>query len=310
MGVITDTALPFFALILCGYLAVRLRVLDAAAARGLNAFVFWLALPALLLASVAASKLAELLDGRFLAVFYGVNGLLYVAAFLIGRLAWADRAGQAALRSLGVIWGNYGYLGLPLLTAALGPAAALPTVAVITCDILVPATLTIALLERDRGGGKGLAGLRLALAGIARNPLILAVLTGATLSAAAVPLPTAATAFLKLLGSAAGPCALVALGASLALSPSGGAKRDVSLVTALKLLANPVLVWLAGAYLLPLEPDKLAAAILLTAMPTAASVFVMAQRYETWVLRASTSVLVTHLGSVVTLGVLLYILGR
>ena len=310
MGVIVDTALPFFALILCGYLAVRLRVLDAAATRGLNAFVFWLALPALLLANVATSALTELLDGRFLAVFYGVNGLLYVTTFLVGRVAWGDRAGLAALRSLGVIWGNYGYLGLPLLTAALGPAAALPTVAVITCDILVPATLTIALLERDRGGGRGLAGIGSALAGVARNPLIVAVVTGAILSAGSVPLPTAVAAFLKLLGSAAGPCALVALGASLALSPSGGGRRDVSLVTALKLFANPLLVWLAGSHLLPLEPDKLAAAVLLAAMPTAASVFVIAQRYETWVLRASTSVLVTHLGSVATLAILLYVLGR
>ena len=310
MGVIVDTALPFFALILCGYLAVRLRILDAAAARGLNTFVFWLALPALLLANVATSALAELLDGRFLAVFYGVNGLLYIIAFAVGRLVWADSPGLAALRSLGVIWGNYGYLGLPLLTAALGPAAALPTVAVVTCDILVPATLTIALLERDRGGGRGLAGLGLALAGLARNPLIVAVVTGAVLSAGGIPLPTAANAFLKLLGSAAGPCALVALGASLALSPSGGAERDVTLVAALKLLANPLLVWLAGSHLLPLEPDKLAAAIMLAAMPTAASVFVIAQRYETWVLRASTSVLVTHLGSVATLAALLYALGR
>jgi hypothetical protein len=84
----------------------------------------------------------------------------------------------------------------------------------------------------------------------------------------------------------------------------------VSLVTALKLFANPLLVWLAGSHLLPLDPDKLAAAVLLAAMPTAASVFVIAQRYETWVLRASTSVLVTHLGSVATLAILLYVLGR
>jgi len=308
LGVIVDTALPFFALLLCGYLAVRLRVLDAASARGLNTFVFWMALPALLLRSVAASSLPELLDWRLLGVFYGVNACLYVLTFAVGRMAWGDPPGTAALRSLGVIWGNYGYLGLPLLTAALGPQAALPAVAVVTVDILVPASLTIALLEGDRAGGKGpLGALRQALGGVARNPLILAVAAGAALSAASVPLPTAAANFLAILGGAAGPCALVALGASLALSPAGGARRDVSLVTGLKLLANPLLVWLAGTHLLPLEPDKLAAVVLLAAMPTAASVFVIAQRYETWVLRASTSVLVTHLGSVATLGLLLYL---
>jgi predicted permease len=311
LGVIVDTALPFFALILCGYVAVRAGVLDAASAKGLNTFVFWLALPALLLASVAASTLRELLDWRFLAVFYGVNGLLYAFTFLVGRAVWRDRAGTAALRALGVIWGNYGYLGLPLLTAALGPAAALPAVAVITCDILVPASITIAFLEAGRDGERsGLATLGRALAGPLRNPLILAVAAGGLLSATGVAPPAAAQAFLRLLGAAAGPCALVALGASLALSPAGGARGDVALVTVLKVVVNPALVWLAGRHLLPLEPDRLAAATLLAAMPVAASVFVLAQRYETWVLRASTSVLVTHLASVATLAALLYALGR
>jgi predicted permease len=307
---IIDTALPFFALLLCGYMAVRWKILDAASARGINAFVFWLALPALLLANVAASSLPELLDLRLLGVFYGVNGLLYAGGFVVGRLVWGDAPGTAGLRALGVIWGNYGYLGLPLLTAALGPAAALPAITVVTGDILLPATITIALLEAGRTGRMSLKGLALAMGGVARNPLIVAVVLGVILATAALPLPTVADNFLRILGAAAGPCALVALGASLALTPSGGALGDVGFVTVLKLLVNPILVWLAGVYIIPLEPTKLAAVTLLAAMPTAASVFVIAQRYETWVLRASTSVLATHLGSVVTLGLLLYLLSR
>ena len=96
----------------------------------------------------------------------------------------------------------------------------------------------------------------------------------------------------------------------LALSPARGTTADVALVTALKLLANPLLAWLGGRYLIPLPPDRLAAVTLLAAMPTAATVFVLAERYELWVLRASTAILLTHIGSVATLGVLLYALGR
>jgi predicted permease len=304
---IVDTALPFFALILCGFLAVRGRILDAAAARGLTLFVFSLSLPALLLAKVATASLPELLDWRLLGVFYGVNGFLYALTFAAGRLVWRDPPGAAALRALGVVWGNYGYLGLPLLTAALGPGGALPTVAVITGDILVPATVTIAIVEAGRGDSAGLVG---ALGRVARNPLILAVVAGAALSAAGLALPTAALGFLNLLGSAAGPCALVALGAALALSPAGGVAADVALVTLAKLLLNPLLAWLAGRYLIPLPPERLAAVTLLAAMPTAASVFVLAQHYELWTLRASTSVLLTHVGSVATLGFLLYLFHR
>lgn len=108
MRTIVDTALPFFGLILCGFLCVRWRALDVASTKGLNAFVFWLALPALLLANVAGSALPDLLNPRLLAVFYGVNGLLYLGSFLWGRIAWGDPPGTAALRSLGVIWGKIG----------------------------------------------------------------------------------------------------------------------------------------------------------------------------------------------------------
>jgi malonate transporter len=291
-------------------MAVRWKVLDSASARGLNTFVFWLALPSLLLSSVARSALTELLDWRLLSVFYGVNIILYVGSFLVGRLLWGDPPGVAGLRSLGVIWGNYGYLGIPLLMAVLGPAGALPAVTVVTFDILLPASLTIALLEAGSSGQAPLAGVRRALGGIARNPLILAVATGIILSTAGLDLPAAAANFLALLGNAAGPCALVALGAALALSPSGGASHDVTMLAVLKLLANPALVWLAGSYLIVLAPQQLAAVTLLAAMPTASSVFVLAQRYETWVVRASTSVLVTHIGSVATLGALLYLFSR
>jgi predicted permease len=102
----------------------------------------------------------------------------------------------------------------------------------------------------------------------------------------------------------------VALGAALALSPAGGVAADVALVTLVKLLLNPLLAWLAGRYLIPLPPERLAAVTLLAAMPTAASVFVLAQHYELWTLRASTSVLLTHVGSVATLGFLLYLFHR
>jgi predicted permease len=310
VGVIVNTALPFFALILCGYLAVRLRVLDAAAARGLNAFVFWLALPALLLASVAASALADLLDGRFLAVFYGVNGLLYVTTFLVARLAWGDGAGLAALRSLGVIWGNYGYLGLPLLTAALGPAAALPTVAVITCDILVPATLTIALLERDRGGGKGPRR-----PGLGARPASPATRSSSPSWTGASSRPAASRADRAYrLPEAPGQ-------RRRPVRP-GGARRLAGPVALRRRPTRRVLVDRAQAARQPApglarrQPPPAARARQARRRRPAGRHAHRRQRLRhrpalrDLGLRASTSVLVTHLGSVATLAALLYALGR
>lgn len=305
MTVLTDSVLPFFALIAAGFLLVRLRTMDQVAARGLNAFVFWLALPALLFRSVAGAPLADLFNGRFLAVFYGVNALLYLGVFLVGWRLLQEPAGTAAIRALGTIWGNYGYLGLPLLISVLGPEAALPAVLVVTGDNLLPVPLTIALVEaeRQRRGGPW----RLLLS-VLRSPLILAVLGGVLCSFAGWQPPSGVVRLLDLLADAAAPCALVALGAALAAAPLASMSGDVGTVSLVKLAINPALIWLAGRHVLPLPADTLAAAVLLGAMPTAATVFIVAQRYDVYALRASTIILLTHLGALLTLPLLILML--
>lgn len=306
MRAILEIALPFFAIIFTGYAARRLRLLDDAAVVGLNTFVLYIALPPLLFAKVATAPLDRLFDPRWFAAFYGVALTLFALVFLRGRLAGADSS-HAAFQGLAAVWTNSGYMGIPLLLTAFGDRAAIPPVLALVFDNLITAPIAIAILEGRGGGGMRRVGAQV-LRGLSRHPLILAVIPGFAVAILGLPLPAPVFAFTSLAGAAAAPAALVALGASLVGVSLREAGREVLLLTLVKLLVHPAAIALAVFWLLPLPADMAVATLVTAALPTGAMVYVLAQRYGTFVDRASTIVFATHALSVVTLSVLLALL--
>ena len=167
MATIVGVALPFFAVLLCGMLAARLRLLDDAGLIGLNAFVFWFALPALLFQKVAATAFERLTDWTLYVGYEGSCLLLYFV--VLAAVRWIVRRSlqEAAICAFAAAWGNVGYMGVPLLIAAYGEAKALPAVLAVVLDTLVLQSITILLLESGGTAGKG--GLRVVAQAVARN---------------------------------------------------------------------------------------------------------------------------------------------
>lgn len=304
MATILGVALPFFALLLCGMAAARLRLLDDAGVIGLNAFVFWLALPALLFHKVATTPFERLADWT-LYVGYEASCLVTYALVLAAARWLAKRTlAEAAICALAAAWGNVGYMGVPLLIAAYGEARALPSVLATVLDTLILQSVTILLIER---GGTGGGGLKLMSRAVARNPLILAVAAGALVAGLRLELPAPVAGFLALLGPAASPGALVALGATLRASALGHDTRLLAGVTAAKLVLLPMVAWLV-LRAVPV-PDDLAAPLLVTtALPSAATVFVIAQRYRILERLTAAVVFLSHLVGIVTLTLVLVLL--
>ncbi len=307
MATIVGVALPFFAVLLCGMLAARLRLLDDAGLMGLNAFVFWFALPALLFHKVAGTPFARLTDWTLYVGYEGTCLLLY--GIVLAAVRWVARRSlqEAAICAFAASWGNVGYMGVPLLIAAYGEAAATPSLLAVVLDTLILQSLTILLLES--GGSAGRGGLRVVARAVVRNPLILAVFGGTIVAWLGVGLPTPVTGFLGLLGPAAGAGALFALGATL----RGGAltqdKALVAGITLTKLLLLPALAWLV-LLVIPVPADLVAPLVVTTALPTAASVFVIAQRYGVLERQVAAIVFVSHLAGILTLTVVLVMLQR
>ncbi|MDP8949350.1 MAG: AEC family transporter [Actinomycetota bacterium] len=309
MQTILNTALPFFALIFCGYGAGRFKLLSEASVAGVNAFVFYFALPAFIFNLLATSPLADVVNAPFVAAYLGTGLVVFAVAAVLGRLLFKVRRSEAALQGSAAVLGNTGYMGIPLVAAAFGDRAAIPLVLGLTLEATVLIPLTIILVEAQKGLDAGWSQLLRSVAGaMARNPIIVAIFAGVLVSASGLGLPTPVENFTDLLGSAAGPCALFALGATLTSFPISTGISEVSYMTFFKLLIHPAAIWFATTRLFSVDPLWATVATLGAALPVAANVFIVAKQYDTYVERVSSAILVSTAISVVTVSTLLTIL--
>lgn len=306
MSTLLNAVIPVFGLIAAGYAAGYFRVLGHGASEPLNRFVFHFALPALLFRAVARANLADVLRWDYIAAF--VLGLLGVAilSLIASRLVLRERAASAVMRAVNATYGNVGYLGIPLASVAYGERGVIAAgIAIVLNTVLIigPATAALEMIERrGHAAGDALAG---SLAAIGRNPLIIAVVVGLLFAGADVVLPGPVDVFLKLLGDAAGPGALFALGLYVSGRPIMRALGRLSLVAILKLVVAPAIVWLLAVWAFPLEPVWLASAVIMAGTPIGAGSFVLAERYRVDLDETSTVIVVSTLLSILTLGFLL-----
>ena len=277
---------PFFALVLCGYLAARSGILPQPAIPGLNAFVLFFALPCMLFRFGSSTPIAQLLD-PVVAGVYVLCALVMVGgmvAFTRARMGWND----AAFGALVAAFPNTGFMGVPLLVALLGAQAAGPAILTMLVDMLLTTSLCIALSRLDGAGTHGMAvALRRALRGMLTNPMPWSIALGALASALQWRLPGPLDKTVAMLADAASPVALFTIGAVLARSQMNQhdrvAVRDYVPVALAKLFIHPVLVWLAGWAAirmgLPLSPFAHTALTLAAALPSASNVSLLAERF-------------------------------
>ena len=179
MSVVLGVVLPVFGLILIGFAAVRGKLLDGAGARGISAFVFHLALPALLFRSLSAgSGLPAAGAGVVYAYFSGCL-LVYALAMAAGRLFFRSRLEEQAMLAITATFSNSVQLGIPVIFTAFGAAGERPALLVIAFHSVTLLTLSTALVEIGLGRGAGPLRAPVAvLRSLITNPLILAILAG------------------------------------------------------------------------------------------------------------------------------------
>ena len=181
---ILNTALPFFALIICGYGAGRLRLLDETAAAGVNTFVFYFALPAFLFGLMSSSPIGEVVNAPFIGAYVTASLALFVLTALVGLRLFEIGRAEAAVQGLAAVLANTGYMGIPLVSAVFGKEAAIPIVVGLTLDGVLMIPLGIVIIESSKGRAEGLTHTALTtFSALARNPLILSIFAGLGFSA-------------------------------------------------------------------------------------------------------------------------------
>ncbi|NQW11942.1 MAG: AEC family transporter [Alphaproteobacteria bacterium] len=309
MEPVLDVGLPVFAILAIGWVAGRFGPFGANATNVLNDFVYWIAFPALIFRAMATAPLSATLDVPFLAAYSaGVFGT-FVVAFVVGLIAFPNRPAALCLQAMAVVFANTGYMGVPLLMSAFGDPGVLPALVLTVYNAAFLVAVFVILIELDLRSEE--PPLRV-LAGVARavalNPLVLAALAGVAWAATAEPLPTPIDNFCAILGAAAAPAALVAMGLFLVGKPIRAGLREVAWLVSLKLLLQPAITaWIAFGPL-ALGTLQANATVLSAALPTGSLVFVLAYRYRLYVERVTATILISTVLSVVTVSALLLML--
>ncbi|CCQ72685.1 AEC family transporter [Magnetospira sp. QH-2] len=309
MESIVTIVLPVFGIILTGYLTGHFRILGDESSAALNRFVYAVALPALLFRAMARVDPVEILDGPFIAAYLGGAMAVFLPSVLLSRYLYRDRLGTAGLFGLTAVWGNTGYMGIPLALIAFGEQAATPAIVIVVVQMALFVGLGQAMVEIDLSVRERLGGVLVDVGkALIRSPILMSPLIGLAWAFTGWDLPAPVDTYCEILGSAAGPCALFAIGLFLVGCPVRGNLGAVGIIALLKLLVQPAVTWVLAYHLLPVRADWAAVLILQAALPTGATVFVIAQKYNLFVERSSAGILVTTVLSVVSLAVLLPLL--
>lgn len=309
LSILTIVA-PVFALIGSGYIVRRIGVIGSQAVPELNRVVVYLALPALLFDVMAHASWAELVQPGFIATFGLSCGLIFFA-LLLACLAAGQPLGEASINSLLGSYANTAYVGFPVLMILFGRDSLVPVTIASIITVCVLNASAIVLIEfagqSERRPGRL---IRMVALSLARNPILVAPVLGMLYGATGLGFPDAADKFLKMLGGAASPLALIVIGMVLA-EPRKVASAEAWLsggLTLVKLIVHPLLTF-ALALLFAVPQPLAAMAIVLSALPTGSGPLIVAEFYRLPGLVTSAVILISTLGSLVTLPFVMTLLG-
>ena len=295
--------LPFFAIIALGYGAGRTGFFNEDATGYLTKFVFFFALSSMIFRFAANIELSEVWDARLIAAYLWGTAFVYGIATIVGFLRNLNVATNAIEAQCAVI-GNIGFLGLPMLTLILGEAAVGPIMMMLAVDLIIFSSLVVILVTGSQDGQMSIRILKTVGLGLVKNPMIVAMTLGLLCSGFDLTVPVPLNEFLAILGGAATPGALFAIGASLA-TKSAERIEVAGWLTFCKLVLHPAFVAFGALFLFSVDPYSAAVLIAAASLPVAGNVYMLAQHYSVAPQRVSAAILVSTAISIFTVSLVI-----
>ena len=296
---------PIYIVIALGYAAVRRGLFSRDDLRALGRFVASFALPSLLFLALARQRVGAVVDPVYLAAYATAGASIVLVAFAWERYARRREAPHSAVVAMGMGFPNLAFVGYPIIVPLLGDAGAVGVALSLVVDNLL--ILPLALVLAGSGDGDGERWPRVlarALAGVARNPIVIAIAVGFAVSLTGLALPGPVARTIDLFAAASTAVALFVVGGSLAGLEVRGMARDVAAIAAGKLLVHPALVAGVLAILPPIDPALRVACIACACMPMVSIYPILAQKWRLEGLAAA-ALLATTLASFVTINAFL-----
>ncbi|MGJ9458738.1 AEC family transporter [Oceanobacillus sp. CF4.6] len=321
MFVLFQVVIPIFAIILCGFLAGRLSLLPLNGVQSLNYFVYYFALPALLFSSLSTAPVDQITNWNFILTNLCIIISCFVLTIILFKFIFKKKFPELSMYGMITTYGNTGFLGIPLLIAAFGQEAAVPAAIVTFIYDLTIVTLVIVSFEIAKVMNKKhdeqekiLPLFGLIVKSVVLNPINASLLLGIIVAISQIPIPPSVYVFTEVLGPAAGPTALFALGLGLSSERNVFKNKHYYLsefivLLSLKLIILPLLAILFVYYIFPVEDNLWAVSVvILSALPTGAIVYVFAEKYNTLVKQVPLYTLATTVISIITISIFLVVM--
>lgn len=276
------TLAGFAALVGAGAVAGRWRLIPARVMAIAGWAVFTIGLPSLVIVSLARADLGLLADLRLIACFVASVVVTGGIAWWIGRRRFAQGRAEASLYVMSSAYTNAVNLGFPVAQLMLGTVAPVATLGLMQMLVILP--ILLSLIEFDLHGGQG---ARASWARLPRrvlgNPVVLGCAIGRALHALPMPVPQAVLAPLSLIGQVAIPLSLLLLGHELAggisAATHGQDRAPILAALGLKLVVQPAVAFLVGAFVFDLSAAALLSVVLVAGLPAPQNNYIFARRY-------------------------------
>ncbi|MEC9367527.1 MAG: AEC family transporter [Pseudomonadota bacterium] len=312
MNAIVLTVAPIFGLIALGYALGRVGYLTEAAGKGLAEFVFSVAIPVLLFRMMVNAQPPPASADPFAlwGAYYSAVAIIWLMVALATRFLLGRPARDGASIAMAAAYGNVVMLGIPIALDRLGAEAATPIALIVSLSSPVlwfSATLHMELALR-KGDLAVLPLLRELVLSLLKNPIIAGMLAGLVWRQTGLGLHPIPDKMISMLGQAAIPGALVALGLSLTGFKVSGQLWTVTVICVLSLVVLPVVAWVMAFHVFSLPPVWAGVAVIFAACPPGANAFLFATRYKAAVNSVSAAVALGTALSILSVSLVLLML--
>jgi malonate transporter and related proteins len=305
---IAELILPVFAVILTGWIVGCTGYLSRALSEALIHFSYNIAMPALLIVTIAQEPGRSLINWGFIVAFGGGSLLCFILMFGIMSIHVSRSLASRTMYGMAASMTNTGFVALPVLQAIYGPRAVLPAAiaTVFVAVVMFPAAVILLEFGRLDAHGSRTAPM-VTVKHVVLNPMVISTLIGMLLSVLGLRMPGPVTAYLGILANALTPCALFAIGLGLSIDVLRANIGPASLLAVVKLVIMPLIVY-GLSMSLGLDALYTIAAVICAAVPTAKTVYILAGEYHCEEMMVASTVSMTTLASVISLVVWLYAL--
>ncbi|MEX0589797.1 MAG: AEC family transporter [Xanthobacteraceae bacterium] len=305
---IADIVLPVFGVIAFGYVCAWTGLLRERVAEGVSDYVYTIAIPLLIFRTLAEAKLPDISPWGYWLVYFAGAGVAWTIGQMISLRVFHRETREAIIHGFTSGQSNIVLVGIPLVLSAFGEPGAVPLFLLVAVNLPLMMT-TASLMMESTGAGLSRAALLNLARNLATNLILIAFVGGVTAQFLGVRPAGVPKAIVDLIAQSSVPCALFAMGLALRRYGIAGDLSMSVVISTLKLMVHPLIVWLLVTYVVPLPPVLAGVAVLFAAMPCGINAYLLAERYRAGVAAAAGSVSLSTSLSILSISFWLWMIG-